>query len=253
MLFKQTGDSTLPTVIFLHGGGLSDWSWDKIAALMVGRYNVVTTVIDGHGQDGKEEFSTIESCAQKVIEYIKTNHGGKVYAICGLSIGAQIACEVLSCNENIADYAVIESALLYPIKGATALTVPTYRLCYGLIKTRWFAKLQAKTLCVLPELFERYYQDSLNITRQSLINLTISNGNYPLKFSIANTGAQVLIIVGEKELGVMKRSAELLHQTIKASKLYIAPKCKHGEISLAHPKEYVELLESFFKKLLTLT
>ncbi|MEG3029453.1 MAG: alpha/beta hydrolase [Oscillospiraceae bacterium] len=248
MIFNETGNRALPTIILLHGGGLSDWSWDKITHQLSEKYNVVTPIIDGHGEDGEEEFTTIEVCAEKVIDYIKTQLGGKVYAIGGLSIGAQIACEVLSREKNIADYAIIESALVYPIKGTTALAVPTYQLCYGLIKARWFAKLQAKTLCILPELFEKYYQDSLKITKKSLINITVSNGNYALKPSVAHTQAKVLILVGEKEIGVMKRSAELLHQTIKGSKLYIAPKYKHGEISLAHPNQYIEQLEELFER-----
>ncbi len=248
MIFKEIGSKEYPTIIFLHGGGLSDWSWKKIADKLSDKYNVVTPVIDGHGDDGWEEFISIEDSASKLIEYIKEEKNGKVYAISGLSIGAQIVCEVLSQEPTITDYAIIESALVIPIKPTAALTVPTYQLCYGLLKKRWFSKMQAKTLCVPDELFEKYYQDSLNITKQSLINITLSNGNYPLRNLIANTSAKVLIIVGEKEIGVMKKSANILHKTLKGSSLYIAPKMKHGELSLIYPQQYIEQLEKLFSK-----
>ena len=162
-------------------------------------------------------------------------------------IGAQIVCEVLAQRPHIAQYAILESALVIPRKGTTVLTVPMYHLCYGLIKKRWFAKMQAQTLCVPEGLFEIYYQDSLRISKLSLINMTLSNGNYPLKKAISQTTAKVLVIVGEEEIGVMKQSAKLLHQAVEGSSLYIAPKMKHGELSLVYPTQYCEKLEEWFK------
>jgi pimeloyl-ACP methyl ester carboxylesterase len=246
MIFKEIGDKKYPTIILLHGGGLSDWSWKVIVNKFSDKYNVVTSIIDGHGEDGDENFISIDDSASKLIDYIEKEKSGKVFAIGGLSVGAQILCEVLSQRPHITDYAIIESALVVPIKGTIALTLPTYQLCYGLLKKRWFAKMQAQTLCVPDELFETYYRDSLNITKQSLINITLSNGNYRLRNSIANTTAKVLIIVGEKEIGVMKKSAKLLHTTLKESSLYIAPKLKHGELSLVYPNQYIEKLETLF-------
>lgn len=246
MIFKETNNKDFPTIILLHGGGLSNWSLQSIVNQLQTDFHVITPIIDGHGEDGEEEFISISDSATKLISYIDTRYKGKVFAIGGLSIGAQIVTEVLSQRENIAEYALIESALVYPIKGTTAMTIPAYKFCYGLIKKRWFSKMQAKTLCVSPDMFEQYYQDSIKISRQSLINITLSNGNYDLKSSISNTESKVLIIVGEKEIGIMKKSAKRLHDAISGSKLYIAPKMKHGEISLMYPKKYIELIKSFF-------
>jgi hypothetical protein len=52
--------------------------------------------------------------------------------------------------------------------------------------------------------------------------------------------------VGGKELPIMKKSAVLLHDTIKGSQLNVIDKYGHGEISLIHPREYLDLLEQFF-------
>ena len=246
MIFKETPNKELPTIIMLHGGGLSSWSLHSIAEQLQSEFHVVTPILDGHGEAGNEEFISIEDSANKLIEYIDVNCAGKVFAIGGLSIGAQIAIEVLSKRTNIADYAILESALVYPIKGTSAMTVPTYKLFYGLVKKRWFSKLQAKTLCVLPDMFEQYYRDSLKMSKQSLINITLSNGNYTLKSSIADTKAKVLIVVGEKEIGIMKKSAKRLHETVQGSELYIAPAMKHGELSLVYPEKYIALLKLHF-------
>ncbi len=248
MLFKEFGSKNLPAIILLHGGGLSWWSLKGIIESLQSKYHIVAPIIDGHGEDGYETFVSIEKSAEKLISYIDNKCGGSVFAIGGLSVGAQIVTEVLSVRREIAEYAIIESALVYPIRGITAMTVPLYNLFYGMIRQRWFSKMQAKTLCVPESMFEKYYKDSLKITKQSLINITLSNENYVLKSTITDTRARVLVIAGEKEIGIMRKSAQRLHEVIDGSELYIAPSMRHGEISLNHPLKYVELISVFLEK-----
>lgn len=246
MIFKEFGNKDMPTVILLHGGGLSWWSWKPEIEALQNEYYVVATIIDGHGDDYDSTFISIKESAKQVIQYVKDNCNGKVFAICGLSIGAQITTEILSKECNITQNAVIESALVCPSKMATVLTVPMYNISYGLIKRRWFAKLQAKTLNVPDGLFESYYKDSLRMTKKTLINITISNLDYPVPLDLCKTKAKTLILVGERELSMMKRSASLLHQAINGSTLKIIKKSGHGEISLMYPHKYIKLLENFF-------
>ena len=247
MIFKEFGNKNMPVIIFLHGGGLSWWSWKPQIEVLQRNYCIVAPIIDGHGDAYDTTFISIKESAEQVIKYIKENCYGKVYAICGLSIGAQIAVEILSKEFDITENAVIESALVYPIKMSIVLTVPMYNMCYGLIKKRWFAKFQAKSLKVPDRLFDTYYEESSRMTKESLINITISNGSYPMPSTLCNTKAKTLILVGGKELSVMKKSALLLHKTIKESFLKVVEKSGHGEISLVHPDEYLKLLEQFLK------
>ena len=247
MIFKEFGNKNNPAIIFLHGGGLSWWSLKPQIEALQNEYFIVTPIIDGHGDDWNNTFISIRKSAKGVIDYIKDNFNGKVFAICGLSIGAQIVVEILSQEADITEHAVIESALVYPMKMTTRLTVPIYNLCYGLIKKRWYAKLQAKTLNVPEELFESYYIDSSRMTKESLINITKSNGDYSISRTLCNTKVKTLILVGEKELSIMKKSAKLLHDTIKGSSLNVIEKSGHGEISLINTDRYIDLLKHFFE------
>jgi pimeloyl-ACP methyl ester carboxylesterase len=243
MIFKEFGNKNMPVIIFLHGGGLSWWTWKPQIQALQKDYCIVTPIIDGHGDACDTTFVSINESAEQVIKYIKENYNGKVFAICGLSIGAQIAVSILSKECDITKNAVIESALVYPMKMVIALTVPMYNMCYRLIKKRWFAKLQAKILNIPDELFETYYEESSRMTKESLINFTISNVNYPMPLTLCNTKAKTLILVGGKELAIMKKSAFLLHKTINDSILKVIEKSKHGEISLIYPDKYLNLLQ----------
>ncbi|NTV88811.1 MAG: alpha/beta hydrolase [Clostridiales bacterium] len=245
MLFKEYGDSNLPVMILLHGGGLSDWSLSRVVEGLSEEYRLVTPVIDGHGEDGGNSFISIEDSAEKLEKYVDERCNGHVFAVGGLSIGAQIVVQALSDRPDIADYAFIESALVYPIKSVAALAVPVYKLSFGLIKKRWFAGIQSKVLFVPKDMFERYFEDSCRMSLESFINITLSNGNYSLKDGIHNTKAKVLIIAGEKEIKIMKKSAALLNRQIAGSLAYIAKGMGHGELSLAWPQEYIRLVRDF--------
>jgi pimeloyl-ACP methyl ester carboxylesterase len=244
MKFRDFGSPDNPSVVLLHGGGLSWWALTPVINGLKDHYHVVAPIIDGHGEDGETTFVSIADSAQKLIRYIDDHCGGHVHALGGLSIGAQIVIEVLSCRKDITTYAILESALVFPMRGITALTVPTYYLFYGLVKKRWFARMQAKYFFIPESMFEQYYQDSLKISRQSLINITISNGNYTLKKDIWDGQATTLIIVGSKELGIMKKSAETLYRVVPNSTLHIAKNMGHGEISLNYPLHYLKLIET---------
>lgn len=246
MIFKEFGNKNNPTIIFIHGGGLSWWSWTAQIEALKGNYHIVAPIIDGYGEDGDNTFISIQNSAEHVINYIKNNCKKGVFAICGLSIGAQIVVEILSRENDIAEKAVIESALVYPMSFSSKLIIPMCSLSYGLIKKRWFAKLQAKQLYVPEELFEKYYEDTLKVSKKSLINTLKSNANYPMPKNLLNTKTKTLILVGEKELSVMKKSAKLLNRTIRSSHLKIIEKCGHGEISLVYPNKYIDLLKHFF-------
>jgi len=246
MLFKEFGNKDKQVIILIHGGGLSWWSWKPQIEALKKDFYIITPIIDGHGEAFDTTFVSIKESANHIIEYIKGNCSGKVFAICGLSIGAQILVDILSKEYDITENAVIESALVYPIKMTITLTVPIYNMCFGLIKKRWFSKLQAKALNIPEELFETYYEESSRMTKETLINFTISNGNYPMPKTLCYTKAKTLILVGEKELSVMKRSARLLHETINSSVLKAIEKSGHGEISLMYPDKYLKLLQQFF-------
>lgn len=248
MVFREFGNTRCPAIIMLHGGGLSWWSLESSAKALNEQYYVVTPVIDGHGENSDTTFVSIENYAQKLISFIDDKFGGHVYALYGLSIGAQIVTEVLVHRKDIASFAVIESALVFPIKGAASLTIPMTKISYGLIKKRWFAKQQAKALFVPNDQFELYFSDSVKISKQSLLNVTLSNAGYNIKPGISQTHAKALVIAGEKELNIMRKSAKALCDYIPDSTLHIAENMGHGELSLKHIDQFVDLIKQFLSE-----
>ena len=237
MKFVEYGKENKEVVILLHGGGLSWWNYREVAERLQLQYRVILPILDGHA-DSDRNFTTIEANAEEIIAFIEEQFGGEVFLLGGLSLGGQILLEILSKREAICRYALIESALVIPSKFTHAMIAPAFGSCYGLIKYRWFSKLQFKSLRIKPELFEEYYRDTCGITKQNMIAFLQENSLYSIKESLGRCKANVYIVVGEKEGFVMKKSARLIQKRIPGSTIEVLSKLHHGEFSINHAKEY---------------
>ena len=106
MTVMEFGKQNQDTILLLHGGGLSWWNYREAAELFEEQYHVVLPVLDGHaGSDAP--FTTIEDNAARLISYIDAHFGGQVLLLGGLSLGGQIAVEMLSQRKDICRYALL--------------------------------------------------------------------------------------------------------------------------------------------------
>ena len=237
----EFGKQNQNTILLLHGGGLSWWNYREVAKLLEKDYRVILPVLDGHGDSGVR-FTTIEDNASGLIAYIDAHFGGQVTAIGGLSLGGQVALEMLSQRSDICRFALIESALVKPSKLTHALIGPTFGMSYGLVKQRWLAKMQAAYLGIPGELFDDYFRDTCAVTKVDMIAFLKANCVYEIKPALAATTAKVKIVAGAKEQRNILDSAKLLCKTIPGSELKILPGLRHGDLSLNKPELYVQIL-----------
>ena len=236
---KQHND----VIMLLHGGGLSWWNYKAEAELLKDQYHVVLPILDGHaGSDS--DFISIEKNASRLISFIDKEFGGSVLLIGGLSLGAQILVEMLTQRNSICQSAVIESASVIPSKLTNYLIKPMFSLSYGLVKKKCFAQMQFDYLHIRKDLFEDYYRDTSQISKENMIAFLEANTSYEIKPNLQDVHAKVRILVGEKEQKKMICSAEQLHKVLPGSVLEIKKGLYHGEYSINCPEEYTkELLD----------
>lgn len=246
MRIYEYGNNKNEVIIFLHGGGLSWWNYKEIAELLQYKYHLILPVLDGHAESDRD-FVSIEENAIEIIKYIDDFYNGKVYAIGGLSLGAQILVEVLSQRKNICKYAVIESALVMPMGFTHRIIGPVIAASYGLIRKKWFARMQFDALKIKACYFNDYYQDTCKITKKNMISFLRANTKYSVKNSLQEADVKAMILVGSKENNKMLSSARYLNKELKGSTMIIKNGFYHGDISLNYAKEYVSLLDDFFQ------
>lgn len=241
MTITEYGQENPDVILLLHGGGLSWWNYRAVAGRLAERYHVVLPVLDGHA-DSDAPFTTIEENAAGLISYIHTHFGGQILAIGGLSLGGQVAAEMLSQKQDICRYALLESVLVKPSTLTAALIGPAFGMSYGLIRQKWFAKLQAEYLGIPRELFDDYYRDTRKIGKADMIAFLKANSIYTIKPGLSETRAKVKIVAGSREQKSIRDSAKLLHRAIPGSQMEILPGLRHGDLSINHPQSYAQML-----------
>ena len=241
MTFVEYGQQNKDLVMLLHGGGLSLWNYREVAQKLAGQYHVVMPVLDGHA-DSDASFRTIEENAARLISYMDTHCGGQILALGGLSLGGQIAVEMLSQRKDICQYALIESALVKPMQLTSALIGPAFGMSYGLIRQKWFSRLQAAYLGIPASLFDDYFQDTCKIRKADMIAFLKANSLYTIKPGLSETAAKVKILAGSRDQKNIRDSAEALNRAIPGSSLEILPGLRHGDLSINRPEQYVKIL-----------
>ena len=247
MNYIEYGKGHGEVIVLLHGGGLSWWNYREVAKLLSSDYHIILPILDGHAQSDSD-FTTIEENAAEIIKFIDETCKGSVLLIGGLSLGGQILLEMLAQRTDICQYAVIESACVLPSIFVSAMIKPAVGACYGLIKYKWFSKLQFKSLKIKQELFEDYFRDTCGISKSNMIAFLKASLRYAIKSSIADSTAKTYVLVGEKENRTQQKSSKIIHEKLQGSILQVLPQMYHGEWSINHADDYVNKLRSMIRK-----
>jgi len=243
--YREYGDRNAPLMVFLHGGGVSSWMWEKQVQYFTD-YHCVTIDLPEQGLSDRENKFSIASSSEKVGACIEKIADGKEVIVIGFSLGAQVLIDLLSKNSNLIDYAMINSALVKPMKWGRKMIAPTIRLSYPLVKNRYFSKLQAKTLYIADEYFERYFQESSQMKGETLIRILNENMSFSIPDSFNQAKANIIVTVGEKEKAVMQQSAiGLVNSNPNCTGVKITG-IGHG-IPLANPELFHQIIENWMQ------
>ena len=256
MKFHEFGDNKLPSILLIHGGGSSWWNYLRQARILSGEYRVILPTLNGHGEEYQLDYVSTEDSALEILDFIKENYGGKVFAIGGVSLGGQIAMELLSLDGDIAEKVIIDGSLCIPQPKLAKISIFLVRLFGKLMFSKFSCKLQLGMMdkiypkLAYPDELKAYYLEDLPRTPIKTL-VTIYNtymGRYKLKDTISDSKAQVLYIYGEKELNCVKASSKLFQQLHPNTILYEAKGYNHGYLSAYLPQEWIDFVEPFLKR-----
>lgn len=247
MHFEEYGDEDAPLLVFLHGGGVGTWMWDKQISYFSPRYHCVAIDLPEHGRSKDGANFTISSSAEKVFDIVERISKGKKVVMIGFSLGAQIIIQILSVKPNLIDVAMINSALARPIPRFQKLIGPSVKMTFPFVKNKFFSKLQAKTLYIDEGHFETYYEETNRMKPDTLIRVMEENMNFAIPETFKHAKGNILVTVGEKERNFMKKSAIELVSHNSNCKGIIISNIGHG-FPLAKPELFNQILESWIEE-----
>ncbi|MDA8441764.1 MAG: alpha/beta hydrolase [Peptococcaceae bacterium] len=202
------GNMAGPTMVFIHGGGLSSWMWAQQFAYFKD-YHCLAPDLPEHGKSINAGQISLRDGAQQIARLIELQaHGGKAFVI-GHSLGAKILVELLNLRPELVSRAVVASALCRPVPSLKLLHKPiVYRLTHSMLQARWIAELSIKQFALpdknlnnkaIREFQVRTADSYYRIYDQLYQNLTLPS-------TLAAVNVPTLVVAGAQEMKAMRTS-----------------------------------------------
>jgi pimeloyl-ACP methyl ester carboxylesterase len=223
---NETGPVSAPTLVFLHGGGGGGWMWQPQLEAFAD-YHCVVPDLPEHGRSAEVKPFTIADSAVRVAELIRTRaHGGRAHVV-GLSEGAQIALALLGLAPEVVDHAILSSALVRPIPGASLMSPGLISLSVKwsvepFKNVDWWVRLNMKYSAGIPErYFAQFKEDFQAITGDQFAHIMIENQRFRLPEGLSKVTAPTLVVAGKKEYGLMRASVADIARAIPTAQGYL--------------------------------
>lgn len=208
LFFKETGNKQGKIIVFIHGGGISGWMWEKQLEHFKD-YHCIVPDLPEHGKTINSGEISIKNSAKLIAELIEKTAKGKKVNIVGHSLGAKIVIELLNSTPEVIDHAVIASALCKPMPLMMLMHKPLiYKLTVKMLKVNWILNFQVKQFKLPTDINYDYlkkdFQDMTPEMMYRIYDEVYQHLDIPKE--LENIHVPTLVVAGEKESKAMKQS-----------------------------------------------
>ncbi|PRC49042.1 hypothetical protein C6A85_76760, partial [Mycobacterium sp. ITM-2017-0098] len=104
LFVRETGPPAASTIVLLHGGRMSGWSWEPVVDRLA-RYHCMVPDLPQFGKSFQHGPFAMDRAADAVAELIRSRIGaGRVHLV-GYSLGSQVGVQLLATEPELVDRA----------------------------------------------------------------------------------------------------------------------------------------------------
>jgi pimeloyl-ACP methyl ester carboxylesterase len=228
LFYTESGSANAPAIVFLPGGGMSGWSWLPQVKRLLG-YRCIVPDLPGHGRSPADGPIRISTAAEEIAELIKNRVSiGRAHVV-GLSMGGQTALQLMSTHPELVDRVIVSGTNTSP-SGSIQLLAPLLKLTmilYGpLQNTDYMIHANMAQIKIPPEYEMDFREDTRLMTPDFYTQVVVESMTYPLP-PIADASG-LLVACGEKEPGLIKKSARMIRGEHPGLSCVVAPGVGHN-------------------------
>jgi pimeloyl-ACP methyl ester carboxylesterase len=243
---RELGDRSGRTVVLLHGGGGAGWMWEpQLEALS--DVHVLVPDLPEHGQSRDAGPFSIESAARMLDELVRDRANGGRASVVGLSLGAQVALRWLALSTGRVDRALLSGTLVRPVFGAS-LARWSAKAYWPFKDAPWLVRANMKSLGIPPRFFEAFAAETRALELEAFVRITEENTRFRVPSGLDREGvAPALVLVGQRELSVMVRSARDLLAAMPRARGFVVDGASHNW-SMETPERFNEVLRAWLEE-----
>ena len=250
MRIHTFGDRSRPVMMLIHGM-LTPWQiWEDAAAHFSKDFFVVIPELDAHTEDKPSRFISVEREAEKLAEYVTENFGGKIYALCGLSMGGRIAAVLAGREDLKIGYLVLDGAPLKKLPGIlTAIMKKSYKSIIAKTKKRDPKVIESCKRDFLPERYhEAYFRIADNMENES-VDRIIDSVFSDFRFRKYDSGMRILFMHGTKgNESVSAKAALKMKEVSPQTEILRFEGCAHAQAACFEPDKWISAVERFIRR-----
>lgn len=226
LYWQDDGDVSAPTIVFLHGFGVSSWMWTEQVAALRERYRCISIDLPGNGKSHKLPWLSLADSAAQVAALIESHVDGGRAHIVGLSLGGYVALNLLANHPEWVESLIVSGINTAPMKNAALLT----RLVPPMFKVmQWgpFAAWQGRLMQIPSEVIPLFVEDTRALNPSTVQRVYEEVLTFELPSALAQRKQPVLAVAGEKEVAEVLKGLAAFTRTIPTATTAIAPNAHH--------------------------
>lgn len=240
---QQHGDPNTPTIVFLHGAGVSSWMWEEQVQHLSKRFHCITVDLPGNGESYQQPWVSLADSADQVAVIIREQAAGSKAHLVGLSLGSYVALKLLQRHPDL-----VESVL---VSGVTARPFPR----------QWFYKPLLSVMSLLsgrdvminfnirimqiPEEVQAVFiRDNKRASGQMLRQVFSELLSFTLPDGLERLPQRVLAVAGDHEAKLILDSLLDFAAKMQHGEARIAPNAHHAW-NAEHPQLFTAMVEAW--------
>lgn len=247
MNYLTYGNKQDKAIVFIHGMASTALLCYEPILKYFENYYVVLVEVDGHSSNTKGDLISLKASCDDIEKYINDNLDSHIYGLCGFSMGATMAVELVGRGNITIDKVVLDAAFTVKM----GIKTKPYEICFckAIKRIQQGKKIPQFLMDSIMgkdnnSVIEMLYQD---VSSDTIVNACEFVYKYDIPMGLSNYKNPVLFLRGSRE-SYPKKSAAILKKYLPQLKEKVFDGMGHGQYLHEHPSEYANELLCFLSK-----
>jgi len=240
---ESKGVDGAPTIVFLHGLGMSSWMWQAQLATLRHHYHCLAIDLPGNGESYQVEWRSFADSAAQVAETIRQRTpSGKAHLV-GLSLGGYVGLSVLASQPDVVESLLVSGVSARPFTRQW-LWRATFTLLAPLLHWKPFLTANARAIQLPAEDMPLYLNDMRRLSKQTFLRVYDELLAYRLPAIFSQRPQRLLAVAGDQEFKQIRDSLPAFPQYLPNGKAALVPNAHHGWNG-EHPELFTTMVRNW--------